>query len=87
MAGESVDYEGRYHDLHGARVLPPPDPPIPILIGGRSDAAVRRTARYGDGYLGVWVSAGRFAAIVSDVGALSERNRRIGGCRKFNQNQ
>lgn len=76
MRGESVDYSGRYYDLQGARVLPAPEPAIPILVGGRSDAAVRRTARYGDGYLGVWVSPRRFAAIVSDVEALAEEEGR-----------
>ncbi|HUY47320.1 MAG TPA: LLM class flavin-dependent oxidoreductase, partial [Streptosporangiaceae bacterium] len=30
---------------------PVPDQPIPILIGGHSDAALRRAARAGDGWL------------------------------------
>ena len=34
---------------------------IPISIGGRSDAALRRTARYGDAWTAIWVSARRMA--------------------------
>ena len=31
---------------------------IRSYISGRSDAAVRRAGRFGDGWLGIWVSAG-----------------------------
>ena len=44
--------------------LPPPAEPIPIVVGGRSDAAVRRAGRLGDGWLGIWTSSRRFAAAV-----------------------
>ena len=33
-AGEVVDYDGRYHQLHGARQEPRPLGRIPIVIGG-----------------------------------------------------
>src|ERR1039457_4776768 len=36
-------------------------PPVPIVIGGKGDAAVRRAARYGDGWLAIFCSARRFA--------------------------
>jgi alkanesulfonate monooxygenase SsuD/methylene tetrahydromethanopterin reductase-like flavin-dependent oxidoreductase (luciferase family) len=32
-------------------------------VGGRSDAAVNRAARLGDGWLGIWVSANRYGAV------------------------
>ena len=38
-----------------------PSPPVPIVIGGKGDAAVRRAARYGDGWLAIFCSARRFA--------------------------
>jgi alkanesulfonate monooxygenase SsuD/methylene tetrahydromethanopterin reductase-like flavin-dependent oxidoreductase (luciferase family) len=34
---------------------------VPILIGGRSTAALRRVSAFGDGWLGLWVSPERFA--------------------------
>jgi alkanesulfonate monooxygenase SsuD/methylene tetrahydromethanopterin reductase-like flavin-dependent oxidoreductase (luciferase family) len=46
-----------------------------MQVGGRSDAALRRAARYGDGWTGIWVSTRRFAeakermaAAASDAG-------------------
>jgi len=42
--------------------MPPPAAPIPVIVGGRSDAAVRRAGRLGDGWLGIWNSPRRFAA-------------------------
>ena len=41
--------------------------PGPILVGGRSSAAVRRAGRLGEGWLGIWVSPERFAAAVREA--------------------
>lgn len=59
--GEAVDFEGEFFQVSSARTLPPPQPRIPIVVGGKGDAAVRRTARFGDGWLGLFCSARRFA--------------------------
>jgi alkanesulfonate monooxygenase SsuD/methylene tetrahydromethanopterin reductase-like flavin-dependent oxidoreductase (luciferase family) len=60
-AGTEVTMSGRFFQLDQVSIRPAPRPPIPIVIGGRSDAALRRTARYGDGWLGLWVSPARYA--------------------------
>ena len=44
-----------------AWIRPAPDPPVPIVVGGRSSAALRRAGRLGDGWLGVWCSPRRYA--------------------------
>jgi len=50
---DSVDFEGRHYRLKGASISPKPvQPDLPMWIGGSSDAAVRRTARYGTGWQG-----------------------------------
>jgi alkanesulfonate monooxygenase SsuD/methylene tetrahydromethanopterin reductase-like flavin-dependent oxidoreductase (luciferase family) len=67
LAGESVTLHGRFFDFEDAEVLPPPDPPIPILVGGRSDAALLRAATLGDGWLGIWMSPERFASATAQV--------------------
>jgi alkanesulfonate monooxygenase SsuD/methylene tetrahydromethanopterin reductase-like flavin-dependent oxidoreductase (luciferase family) len=59
MAGEDVDFNGRFFALRGA-IRPAPVPPIPILVGGRSDAALKRAGLLGDGWLALWVSPRRF---------------------------
>jgi alkanesulfonate monooxygenase SsuD/methylene tetrahydromethanopterin reductase-like flavin-dependent oxidoreductase (luciferase family) len=60
LAGETVDHDGEVVSVHGARVAPTPPVPVPIVVGGRSDAALRRAARLGDGWLGVFVSPERW---------------------------
>ena len=39
LTGEDVCFQGRFFDLRGA-IRPAPTPAIPILVGGRSDAAL-----------------------------------------------
>ena len=65
--GEAVDHQGQFFSLSKARILPPPDPRIPLVIGGSGNAAVRRTAAYGDGWLGIFCSARRFGETVQRI--------------------
>jgi alkanesulfonate monooxygenase SsuD/methylene tetrahydromethanopterin reductase-like flavin-dependent oxidoreductase (luciferase family) len=67
LAGEEVSHQGEFFQLDQARILPPPRPAIPIVIGGRGEAAIRRTAALGDGWLGMFCSARRFAATRSRI--------------------
>ena len=60
-SGEAVDHAGEFFQLKSACIKPAPDPPVPIVIGGKGEAAVRRAARYGDGWLAIFCSARRFA--------------------------
>lgn len=60
--GEVVDHEGEFFQIDGGRILPAQEPRVPIVIGGAGDVAVRRTVAYGDGWLGMWCSARRYAA-------------------------
>ena len=52
-SGDNVTFHGRYFTLNDVSVQPRPAQAKmpPIWIGGRSDAALRRTARLGDGWL------------------------------------
>lgn len=47
-------YRGKHYDIPSIKISPVPTKPIPILIGGHSEAALRRAARLGDG----WMHAG-----------------------------
>ena len=67
LTGQPVDRVGGFFPLEQATVLPPPAQAVPILVGGRSDAAVLRTARLGDGWSGVWVSPRRWAQVLAQV--------------------
>ena len=53
---------------------------MPIVIGGRSDAALRRVARHGDGWLGLWVSPARFAAAIELIAKYAaDEGRTVAG--------
>jgi len=52
-AGGMVEYHGEFYDFDPVEMRPAPPAPVPIYVGGHSDAAFRRAARAGDGWLGV----------------------------------
>ena len=50
--GEPVHYEGQFWQLDGITVRPAPkQSPMPLWIGGNSEAAARRAGRLGDGWI------------------------------------
>ncbi len=59
---DAVTFEGRHFQLRNVTVYPKPLRPVPILVGGRSEAAWRRAGRLGDGYVAIWFTHERFAA-------------------------
>jgi probable F420-dependent oxidoreductase len=46
-----VDFDGAFHRVDRAGLLPLPGRPIPIWFGGFTPVALRRAARIGDGFL------------------------------------
>jgi probable F420-dependent oxidoreductase len=50
--GEEVDYQGEFVHWHGFMMRPRPVQPggVPLVIGGVSPTAIRRTVQYGDGW-------------------------------------
>jgi len=50
-AGGYFGYQGEIFGFPPVKMAPVPARPIPILIGGHGDAALRRAARAGDGWL------------------------------------
>jgi alkanesulfonate monooxygenase SsuD/methylene tetrahydromethanopterin reductase-like flavin-dependent oxidoreductase (luciferase family) len=75
--GDRIDHHGTHYDLTGAQILPPVDPPIPLVVGGRSAAALERTARYGDGWLAIWVSPQRLAAAIAQIADIANDAGRV----------
>src|SRR5918995_2818927 len=67
LTGTPTSFHGEFFDLDDALVLPVPTEPVPVIIGGRSNAAVRRAGRLGEGWLGIWNSARRFAEVVEII--------------------
>ena len=74
--GEPVTFVREFFSLNDALIVPAPSPRIPLIVGGRSDAAVSRAARLGDGWLGIWVSPRRYATVRDHItGEATEAGR------------
>ncbi len=52
--GDYFEFHGEFYDIPSIKMCPAPSAPVPILIGGHSEAALKRAARVGDG----WMHAG-----------------------------
>jgi alkanesulfonate monooxygenase SsuD/methylene tetrahydromethanopterin reductase-like flavin-dependent oxidoreductase (luciferase family) len=74
--GAPVSFDGEFFSLRDALIAPAPSPRIPLIVGGRSDAAVSRAARLGDGWLGIWVSPRRFASVRHQIDEEASRSGR-----------
>jgi alkanesulfonate monooxygenase SsuD/methylene tetrahydromethanopterin reductase-like flavin-dependent oxidoreductase (luciferase family) len=58
--GAFFSYQGKHYQIPAIQITPAPSRPIPILIGGHAEAALKRAARLGDG----WMHAGGDAAVL-----------------------
>ena len=77
--GESVSFRGKYYNYQDAVISPLPlQQPLPLWIGGSSEAAIRRTAKIGTGWQ-AGLESPRRAGIAKKaiVKALRETNRTI----------
>lgn len=50
--GGTAEHHGPHYDFGPLSISPVPAEPVPIYIGGDSDAALKRTARIADGWIG-----------------------------------
>ncbi|MAJ62291.1 MAG: LLM class F420-dependent oxidoreductase [bacterium TMED88] len=70
--GDYFAYEGKQYRFPSIQMTPAPTRPIPILVGGHAEKALRRAARLGDG----WMHAG------GDRGALKDMIERLQALRR-----
>ena len=67
-----VNYEGTYFHYANAMISPrPKQQPLPIWIGGSSEAAIRRTARVGTGWLAGLQSPAQVRPVVASIRTAS----------------
>jgi probable F420-dependent oxidoreductase len=75
IQGGFYEFHGKHYDLPAVKICPVPTRPIPILIGGHAEPALRRAARIGDG----WMHAGGDAAALHGyLRRLAELRREYG---------
>jgi alkanesulfonate monooxygenase SsuD/methylene tetrahydromethanopterin reductase-like flavin-dependent oxidoreductase (luciferase family) len=74
-AGGYFEFHGKHFDLEPIKICPVPTETLPILIGGHSEAALKRAARLSDG----WMHAGGDPTdLARYLGRLNELRREYG---------
>jgi probable F420-dependent oxidoreductase len=74
--GDYFEFHGEFYDIPKTKMTPAPTEPIPILIGGHADAALRRAARLGDGWM--HAGGGKAADLDGALGRLNALRRECG---------
>jgi alkanesulfonate monooxygenase SsuD/methylene tetrahydromethanopterin reductase-like flavin-dependent oxidoreductase (luciferase family) len=73
LCGEEVTFDDGDLRIPGAALRPAPSPRVPIMVGGRSETALRRAARAGDGWLALWMSPARVAAAIAMIAEYADQ--------------
>ena len=74
MAGGMVEHHGTYYDFPPMQMAPATTKPVPVWVGGHTDAALRRAAR-NDGWIGVNYD---YDDLVPLIAKLTEERKRAG---------
>ena len=75
--GNPTTYQGRHFTLTNAQIAPKPvQPNLPMWIGGNSEAAIRRTAKYGTGWQAGAETPAQIAPLIAAIRQASLEVRR-----------
>ena len=77
-SGKMVEHRGRFFDLGPLQMSPAPAAPPPIYVGGLSQAAFRRAARLGDGWIGTGQTPDEAARLAGELRRLRAEAGRAG---------
>jgi probable F420-dependent oxidoreductase len=84
--GGEASYHGKYFNFDNVTIEPRPAPranndfgTMDIWVGGRSDAALRRTARLADGYFASFQTPAEFASSMAKIRAYAQECGRANG--------
>lgn len=75
--GGMVSYHGRFYRFDAVEMSPAPTRQVPIYVGGESTAALRRAARYGDGWISVLHTTEELRALIGRLRAYRRQYGRI----------
>jgi probable F420-dependent oxidoreductase len=82
-AGGYFEYQGETCTLPPVKIAPVPTEPIPVLIGGHSDAALRRAARLGDGWMHGGGDPADLPRLLARLGEFRDQAARDRSAREF----
>ena len=78
--GEMVEHRGRFYDFPRLQMSPGVPGEIPVFVGGRTPAALRRVARIGDGWIPDILSVAELSRGIAEIRA---RRRDLGRSEAF----
>jgi len=70
LGGGMVEFHGKYFDFDRLIMAPVPKKRIPIYVGGTTKPALKRAARYGDGWIGIVHPKAEIKGLVDELTAL-----------------
>jgi probable F420-dependent oxidoreductase len=78
LGGGYFRFEGEHFRIESVKMCPAPSEPVPILIGGHSDAALERAARLGDGWMHGGGDAEELERLIGRLRDLRKKHGREG---------
>jgi probable F420-dependent oxidoreductase len=76
--GKLVEYHGKHVDFPPLAMSPGMKGDIPIVIGGISEAAMRRTAKYGDGWAPAYLTVDKTRECIGRIREMQKEHGREG---------
>src|SRR5690606_10029909 len=73
LAGGMVEYHGEHYDFDRLQISPAPSAPVPLYVGGHSEPAIRRAAKYADGWTSAMLPSKKIPAIIASLNAAREQ--------------
>jgi len=73
---DSVDHDGTWFHYEGMHVLPKPEKPLDVWLGGKAPSELRRVGRLGDGWLASFATPAQCAAarpVIEDAADAANR--------------
>ncbi len=70
LGGGMVEFHGKHYDFDRLQMAPVPKKRIPIYVGGSSKPAIKRAARYGDGWIGIVHTKNEIKGTIAELNAL-----------------
>jgi probable F420-dependent oxidoreductase len=69
-AGGYFEFHGEFYDIPAIKICPTPTQPIPLLVGGHADAALRRAVLRGDGWMHGGGQPDELDALLARIGEI-----------------
>lgn len=70
LGGGMVSYSGTHYSFGSLQMSPAPSQPVPIYVGGHTEAGLRRAARIGDGWTSAMITFDDLRATIDSLHKL-----------------